>query len=64
MGAQSDSGRGGEEKNYQPLPGLEPPTINLVAQHYTAELYRLLTYLHTESNAELLKLSVHYLLFV
>jgi hypothetical protein len=26
------SGRGGEEKNYQPLPGLEPPIIQPVAQ--------------------------------
>jgi hypothetical protein len=25
-GPQSDSGRGGEEENFQPLPGLEPPT--------------------------------------
>jgi hypothetical protein len=26
-GPQSGSGRGGEEKNCQPLPGLEPPII-------------------------------------
>jgi hypothetical protein len=26
-GPQSQSGRGGEEKNSQPLPGLEPPII-------------------------------------
>jgi len=31
-GPQSLSGRGGEEKNSQPLPGLEPPIIQPVAQ--------------------------------
>jgi hypothetical protein len=30
-GAQSRSGRGGEEKNSQLLPGLEPPIIQPVA---------------------------------
>jgi hypothetical protein len=39
---QSRSGGGGEEKNSQPLPGLEPPIIQLVAQRYTTELSRLL----------------------
>jgi hypothetical protein len=37
-------GRGGEEKNSQPLPGLEPP-IQTVSQCCTTELSRLL--LHT-----------------
>jgi hypothetical protein len=37
-GPQSRSGRGGEEKNSQPLPRLEPPIIHPVAQRYTAEL--------------------------
>jgi len=37
-GIQSRSGRGGEEKNSLPLPGLEPPII----QCYTTELTRLL----------------------
>jgi hypothetical protein len=32
------SGRGGEEKNSQPLPGLEPPIIQPVAQHSTTEV--------------------------
>jgi hypothetical protein len=41
-GPQGRSGRGGEEQNSQPLPGLEPPTIQAVAQRYTAELSRLL----------------------
>jgi hypothetical protein len=41
-GPQSRSGRGGEEKNSQPLPGLEPPIIQPVAQRYSAELSRLL----------------------
>jgi hypothetical protein len=30
-GSQSRSGRGGEEKNSQPLPGTEPPVIQPVA---------------------------------
>jgi hypothetical protein len=37
-GFQSRSGRGAEEKNSQPLPGLEPPIIQPVAQRYTGEL--------------------------
>jgi hypothetical protein len=41
-GLQSRSGRGSEEKNSQPLPGLEPPIIQPVAQRYTAEPSRLL----------------------
>jgi hypothetical protein len=36
---QSRSGRGGEEKNSHPLPGLEPAAIQPVAQRYTTELY-------------------------
>jgi hypothetical protein len=31
-GPQSRSGRSGEEKNSQPLPGLEPPIIQPLAQ--------------------------------
>jgi hypothetical protein len=34
-GPQSRSERGGDEKNSQPLPGLEPPIIQPVAQRYT-----------------------------
>jgi hypothetical protein len=41
-GPQSRSGRGGEEKNSQSLPGLETPIIQPVAQYYTTELSRLL----------------------
>jgi hypothetical protein len=41
-GPRKRSGRGGEEKNSQPLPGLEPPIIQLVAQRYTVELSWLL----------------------
>jgi hypothetical protein len=48
-GFQSRSGRGGEEKNSQPLPGLEPP-IQPVAQRFTTELSRLLTLCSVESN--------------
>jgi hypothetical protein len=40
-GPQSRSGRGGEEKDSQPLPGLEPPIIQPVVQRYTTELSRL-----------------------
>jgi hypothetical protein len=40
---QRRSGRGGEEKNSQPLPGLELPIIQPVAQRYTTELSRLLS---------------------
>jgi hypothetical protein len=40
-GPQSRSGCGGEEKNSQPLPGLEPPIIHPVAQRYTTEISRL-----------------------
>jgi hypothetical protein len=39
-GSQSRSGRDGEEKNSQLLPGLEPPFIQPVAQRWTTELYR------------------------
>jgi hypothetical protein len=35
--AQSRSGRG-DKKNSQPLPGLDPPIIQPVAQRYTVEL--------------------------
>jgi hypothetical protein len=41
-GPHSRSERGGEEKNSQPLPGLEPPIIHPIAQRYTSELTRLL----------------------
>jgi hypothetical protein len=41
-GAQSRSGRGSEEKNSQPLLGLEPPITQPVAQRYTTELSRLI----------------------
>jgi hypothetical protein len=40
-GTQSRSGRGGEEKNSQPLPGPKPSIIQPVAQRYTTELFRL-----------------------
>jgi hypothetical protein len=41
-GPQSRSGQGGEEKHPQPLPYLEPPIIQPIAQRYTTELSRLL----------------------
>jgi hypothetical protein len=40
-GYGTGSGHGGEQKNFQPLPGLEPPIIQPVAQRYTTELSRL-----------------------
>jgi hypothetical protein len=40
-GPQSQSGRGGEEKTSQYLPGLEPLTIQPAAQHHTNESSRL-----------------------
>jgi hypothetical protein len=45
-GRQNRSGRGGEEKNSEPLLGFEPP-IQLVTQRYTAELSRLLNRMHS-----------------
>jgi hypothetical protein len=40
-GPQSQSGRGGEEKNFQPLPELEPPIIHYVVQRYITQLPQL-----------------------
>jgi hypothetical protein len=40
-GPQSQSRHSAEEKNSQPLPGLKPPIIQLIAQHYTTELSQL-----------------------
>jgi hypothetical protein len=42
---QSRSGRGGEEKNSQTVPGLEPLIIQPVDQRYTTELSRLVIYI-------------------
>jgi hypothetical protein len=41
-GPQSRSGRGGEEKNSQPLPELEPSIIKPITQRYTIQLSWLL----------------------
>jgi hypothetical protein len=41
-GTQSQSGRSGEDKTSQPLPGLKPPINQHAAQHYTTELSWLL----------------------
>jgi hypothetical protein len=40
-GPQSRSERGGEEESFQPLPGLEPPIIQPVAQRYTTKTSRM-----------------------
>jgi hypothetical protein len=37
-GPRNLSGRSGEEKNFQPLTGLEPPNIQPIAQCCTIEL--------------------------
>jgi hypothetical protein len=39
---QIRSGQGGEEKNSQPLPGLELPIVHPVAQRYATSLSLLL----------------------
>jgi hypothetical protein len=49
-GTQSHSGRGGEEKNSQPLPGLEPLIIRPVVQSYTTELKLLQKNLPKQNN--------------
>jgi hypothetical protein len=47
-GPQSRSGGGGEEKNSQPLSGLETPIIQPVAQRYTTDISQFpLSYLST-----------------
>jgi hypothetical protein len=43
-GPQSRSLRGDKEKNTQPLPELEPPVIQFVAQRYTTELFRFIKF--------------------
>jgi hypothetical protein len=40
--SQSQPGHSGEEKNSQPLSGLEPPIIQPVAQCYSTDLSRIL----------------------
>jgi hypothetical protein len=57
-GFQNQSGHGGEEKNFQPLPGLEPPIIQHVAQRYTTELSWLLL-----ASLNILLLKIHSLYF-
>jgi hypothetical protein len=41
-GPKRRSGRGGEEKNSQSLPGIEPSIIEPIAQRYTNEVFRLI----------------------
>jgi hypothetical protein len=52
VGPQSWSGGGGEEKNSQLLPGLEPPVVQPVAQLCITELSRFLIQSHTGYNSE------------
>jgi hypothetical protein len=53
---QSRSGHGGEEINYQPLPGLEPAIIQPVTKRYTTELSRLLCIAYTVEKVSFNKL--------
>jgi hypothetical protein len=66
-GPQSWSWHGGEEKNSQPLPGLEPPNHPAhqpIAQHYTIELSWLLSSLCRIYNMLLVKLVFwHFLIY-
>jgi hypothetical protein len=52
-GPQSWYGHSDEEKNSQPLPGLEPPIIQPIAQSYTNELPLLTGYKLTPSESEM-----------
>jgi hypothetical protein len=52
-GLQSRSGRGGEEKNSQPLPGFEPPIIQPVAQYLYKYKYEINS-LKVQSDANML----------
>jgi hypothetical protein len=55
VGPQGWSGRGGEHKNAQSLPGLEPPIIQPVAQRCTTELSWLPVFIsYTMLSAEIL----------
>jgi hypothetical protein len=49
-GPQSRSGRSGEEKNSQPLPGLELLIIQPVVQRCTTEISRLVTIYNNNNN--------------
>jgi hypothetical protein len=57
-GPQNRSGHGGEKKSSQPLPGLEPPIIQTVAQRYTT--WAITAPESTEENQE--KLQSHLLM--
>jgi hypothetical protein len=55
-GPKSRSGRGGEEKNSQLLPGLESPIIQPVAQLFTTEPSRLV---YNSCNTKLCVMDIH-----
>jgi hypothetical protein len=50
-GPRGRSGHGGKEGDSQPLPGLEPPIIQPVAQGYNTELSRLLLLIGSSRNS-------------
>jgi hypothetical protein len=45
-GPQSRSGRGGEEKNSQPLPGIEPSEVSRLLALYVHNILKSFTALH------------------
>jgi hypothetical protein len=49
-GPQSRTGRSDEEINSQSLSGIEPPTIQPIAQRYTTELFRVLPNINLDNN--------------
>jgi hypothetical protein len=60
-GPQSWSGHGGEEKNFQPLPGLESLIIQLIVQCYTTELsWLLLSKIHWTIMSVLISVKIDY----
>jgi hypothetical protein len=62
-GPQSRSGRGGEEKNFQSLPGVEHLIIQPVARRYTAELSRLQILLGLSNKGKWDELDMYYAMY-
>jgi hypothetical protein len=50
-GPQSHSGRGGEEKNFQPLPGLEPHCEKMAVTYMTFRQCAVIEFLVKEGNS-------------
>jgi hypothetical protein len=58
---QSRSGLGDERKISQPLPALEPPTIQPIAQRYTTEIFRLFECYRTHKSYIIVKTFITFL---